>query len=352
MAIFPRTNIKQTTGPVRTSFGSFVEPGGRVAAYVRSTGMQDGDDSYLATNLVTTLNAGLARCRAGLGDTVFVLSSFGDFAALNLEDGRIRWELNLGEAFGTKMPNFGFASSCLVDGDLVVIQAGGPEGKSYAALSRKNGEVQWTTGEAEQIGYSSPLLVEIGGTRQYVSLISNQLRSVDTEGVEIWTHPWPEGETHSMPVFIPPDKIYASGAEGVGAHLLQIEAEEGNVQVQEIWQSPFMRNHFSSSVIDGDHLYGFDNATLKCIALSDAKMAWGKRGFGKGSLILADDLLYVLSDRGQLVLAKATPDGYEETGSVQALEGRCWTSPTLSGGRLYLRNHTEMVVYDLKGQKG
>ena len=108
-----------------------------------------------------------------------------------------------------------------------------------------------------------------------------------------------------------------------------------------------MRNHFSSSVYHDGHIYGFDNATLKCISLEDGKMKWGKRGMGKGSLILADGRLVVLTDQGKLLLAKATPDGWEETGSLQALEGKCWTSPTLANGRLYLRNHTEMVSYEV-----
>ena len=66
-------------------------------------------------------------------------------------------------------------------------------------------------------------------------------------------------------------------------------------------------------------------------------------------LIGADGLLFVLSDQGRLVLLEATPDSYVERGSVQALEGRCWTAPTLSGGKLYLRNNDEIVAYDVKG---
>ena len=110
-----------------------------------------------------------------------------------------------------------------------------------------------------------------------------------------------------------------------------------------------MRNHFSSSIVHGDHIYGFDNATLKSIAVDDAGLAWAKRGLGKGSLIFADDKLVVLSDRGKLLLLEATPEGYVEKGSVQAMEGLSWTAPTLADGKLYLRNHTEMVVFDLKG---
>ena len=152
-----------------------------------------------------------------------------------------------------------------------------------------------------------------------------------------------------MPLFVAPDKIFASGAEGVGATLVRITEDGDKAKAEEVWQTRFMRNHFSSSVVQDGHIYGFDNATLKCLSVESGEMAWAKRGLGKGSLILVDRHLLVLSDRGQLLLLKATPDGYEEKGSVQALEGKSWTSPTLSHGRLYLRNHTEIVSYDLEG---
>ncbi len=76
---------------------------------------------------------------------------------------------------------------------------------------------------------------------------------------------------------------------------------------------------------------------------------WAKRGFGEGSLILADGHLIILSERGQLVQARATPDGFEEKGRFQALDGKCWTSPALAGGKLYIRNLQQMMSLDLKG---
>ena len=196
------------------------------------------------------------------GGEVYVMSSFGDFASLDARDGTVRWKLSLTEVFGTEQPMFGFSSSCLVDGNRVILEAGGPEGKSYASLDRKNGEVQWTTGEAKQIGYSSPLVVEIGGIHQYVTVLPGRLRAVDADGKEVWSHSLGEGSAIAMPIFIAPDKIFASGPEALGAHLLQVETEEGRASVQELWMNAFMRNHFSSSVVDGDYLYGFDNAPL------------------------------------------------------------------------------------------
>ncbi|MEM8961512.1 MAG: hypothetical protein AAGD38_08550 [Acidobacteriota bacterium] len=98
----------------------------------------------------------------------------------------------------------------------------------------------------------------------------------------------------------------------------------------------------------GDHLYGVDNATLRAVQVEDGGLAWAKRGLGKGSLIAAGDLLYVLGDRGVLALVEARGDGYHEHGRVQAMTGRSWTAPSLADGVLYLRDQDEIVAYDLR----
>ena len=109
-----------------------------------------------------------------------------------------------------------------------------------------------------------------------------------------------------------------------------------------------MRNHFSTSVYLNGFLYGFDNATLKCIDAADGSMQWRARGLGRGSLISADEMLIVLGERGQLALVEATPGAYNELARAQVLRGKCWTSPTLAHGKLYLRNQEEIVCLDLQ----
>lgn len=282
------------------------------------------------------------------GDTVYVLGSVGTLMALSAADGSPRWRLELTEAFGSKIPVFGFSGSVIVDSGKVILEGGGQQGKSFAAVDAKTGQVVWTLGDGgAEPGYGSPLPVDLVKKRQYVHFIGGKLRSVDAAGREVWSYPWPEVETHAIPVFVPPDRILGSGVEGAGAVLLEIHDGPSGATVGEVWKNPTFRTHFNAAVLHGDHLYGFDNATLKCVSVKDGALAWSKRGLGKGSLILAEGHLLVLSDDGRLVVAEATPRAWVEKGSVQALQGRCWTPPALSGGRLFLRNHTGMVAYDL-----
>lgn len=289
------------------------------------------------------------------GDTVYVLDSRGTFAALAVADGAERFRVSLTEKVGSEMPYWGFSTSPIVDGDHVIVEGGGPAGKAFAALDRKSGALVWTYGDGPA-GYNSPLAVELFGAREFVYILNKKLAAFDRGGHELWSYPWPEGETHAMPVFVAPNRIFASGVEGVGATLLEIRRDGEAFQVAEVWKESAMRNHFSSSLVHDGHVYGFDNATLKCLSLKDGKLAWAQRGsgqgspgFGKGSLILADGKLFVLTELGQLVLVEATPAAYREKARHQVLEGRCWTAPSLAGGRLYLRNHQEMVSLAVKG---
>ena len=99
-----------------------------------------------------------------------------------------------------------------------------------------------------------------------------------------------------------------------------------------------MKNKFSSSILHDGHLYGFDEKTLTCIDVETGAVRWKTRGLGHGSLVYADERLYVLGDKGILVLVEATPDEYRETGRIQPFRAKAWTLPTVDSGRLFIRN--------------
>ncbi len=285
------------------------------------------------------------------GDVVYVLSATGRLHALKTKDGSRLWEVELGKELGSRTPNRGFASSPLVDGDLLLLEAGGTEGKAVAALEKKTGKVRWTALEGKP-GYVTPLAVTIDGLRQYVFVrtIEGDIVSFRADGTVHWRYLWKTGAIAS-PLFLAPNRIFASASEDVGAVLLEIgkaDGSQGTAAVREVWNSRVMKNHFSSSVLYEGHIYGFDNASLKCIVAETGEQKWVRRGYGKGSLIAADGLLYVLSDQGQLILAEATPAGFEEKGKIKVMEGKTWTAPVLSHGRIYLRDEDEMIALDVR----
>ena len=175
--------------------------------------------------------------------------------------------------------------------------------------------------------------------------------SVTPAGKVVWTHPFaPDSSVKpALPIFVEPDLLFVSASYDIGALTLRMKSNADSIGVEEVWQSRVMRNHFNSSVPLDGHIYGFDNATFKCIEASTGEQKWAKRGrMGKGSLIYADGHLLVLTETGRLLLVEATPESYVEKAAVQLLEGRCWTAPALSDGRLFLRNRDEMLALDLR----
>jgi outer membrane protein assembly factor BamB len=283
------------------------------------------------------------------GNRVYMLSSRGRLAALDTASGDTVWRLEYEEAFGSELPTWGFSTAPLVDGDLLIMEVGGSGARAIAALDKDTGELHWTAQEGT-IVYSSPILVELGGIRQFVFLLQQKTVALNREGEEIWSAPFaPEGTIKpAMPLFIAPDKIMVAASYDIGAKVVRLGTEGGTPTAEDLWSSRYMRNHFNSSIALDGHIYGFDAATLRCLDAQTGERGWAKRGLGKGSLIFADGLFIVLSERGKLVLLEATSEGYRELAAHQVLEGRCWTPPSLWEGRLYVRNHTEIVCLDLQ----
>ena len=281
-------------------------------------------------------------------DSVFALGAEGKLYALDAGDGTKLWAHNFVEEFDSKIPTWGFSSSPLIEGDLVLVEAGGTDEKSIVAFDKKSGDVVWTT-HTDEVGYSSPIAIDFGGVRQIIFLTSKTLLSVAPEDGQIyWKYAWPEGINIATPIFIPDDKIFISASYDKGAVLLKMTADEDRIGIEEVWKSRVMKNHFNSSVLQGDYLYGFDNAILTCIEANTGEEQWQQRGFEKGSLLLADGHLIILGEDGKLALAEASPNEYIEKARFQLFDDKCWTVPTLAGGRLYLRTQKEMVCLDLR----
>ena len=282
------------------------------------------------------------------GDSVFALGAEGKLYALDAHSGTELWSHNFVEEFGSSVPTWGFSSSPIVEGDLVLVEAGGKNEQAIVAFDKKSGDVVWTT-HTDDVGYSSPISIDFGGVRQIIFLTSKTLLSVAPENGQIyWKYSWPEGINIATPIFIPDDKIFISASYDKGAVLVRMIAAGDGIGIEEVWKSRVMKNHFNSSVLQDDYLYGFDNAILTCIEVNTGEEQWQHRGFDKGSLLLADGHLIILGEGGKLGLAEANPSEYREKALFQLFDDKCWTVPTLAGGRLYLRTQQEMVCLDLR----
>ena len=287
------------------------------------------------------------RSTPAVDDTrVYALSSNGKLVSAAKDSGAVLWALDLVEQVNGKRPRRGYTTSPLLDGDLLLMEVGGEEGHAFAAIDTATGKVVWTALDGSP-GYTSPLAAQIGSVRQFMFVRGDKISGVDRRGVPLWSFDWSAG-TIAMPLFVPPDKVFVSAAGDVGGLVVRITKDGNGFKAEEVWRNRLLKNHFNASVALDGYLYGFDNASLKCVSVETGEQQWVHRGYGKGSLILAEGKLFILSDQGVLIQAAASPHGFKEAGRVQALNGKSWTSPTLAAGRIYLRNHEEMVSFDVK----
>ncbi len=286
------------------------------------------------------------------GNWLYAVGANGKLVALSTSNGKMIWSHDLVKEFASEIPSWGASTSPLIEGDLVLVNVGGKSGYALVAFNKKDGSVVWKAFTDRQ-GYSSPIAATIGGVRQIILFSGTSLVSVSVQGKVYWKYPWRTSYDANIatPLFIPPDKIFISTGYDVGAAVLKITVADGTPDFKEIWKSKVMQNHFNSSVHHQGHIYGFDNAILKCIDPNNGTEKWKVSGFGKGSLILADENLIVLGDAGQLAMVEATPTAYKEIAKVPAMRGKTWTMPALADGKLYLRSQKEIAVYDLTAAK-
>jgi len=282
---------------------------------------------------------------------VVMVGTQGRVLAVDAVSGETRWQRDLVEELAAKLPSYGYASSPLAVDGAIVLEVGG-ENAAFVAFDRGTGETLWATGN-DGSAYSSPIEVAIGGVRQIVFWSGQGLRSVSPEdGRLLWRYDHEmlcpvSGEplNTGTPILVAPDRIFL--ASGAGAALIQPVRRGESFEVRTIWESRWMRSDVNTAVLVGDHVYGFDGSFLECLDVGTGKVRWRARGFGKGSLIAADGRLIVLGESGNLGLVRATPEGFVLEARADVLHGKSWTTPSLAGGRLFLRNHEELVCLDL-----
>lgn len=280
------------------------------------------------------------------GGSVFALGAFGNLYSLDAETGRTLWQHDLRKEFGADVPNWGVASSPLVEGDKVIVPGGGGKNRAFLAFDGTSGELVWSSGRALP-AYASPIAATIGGVRQIVFFIAAGLVGVAAEdGRQLWSAPWATSYdvNAATPLFVPKSGLFVSSGYDTGAALLQIVVEEGEFRAYQLWRNRSLRNTWSTSVRVGQYLYGFDGSILKCLDILTGEVQWRGRAGPEGTLIFADGRLIVLSGDGTLRLVEASPGAFRSSAESRISNERTWAAPALADGVLYVRAWKELVA--------
>ena len=285
------------------------------------------------------------------GGQVYAYGASGDLSALDAATGKMIWKVNVLQQLGGRNITWGLSESPLVLSDRILVQAGG-RNASIVAVSRKDGSVIWRS-QSDEAGYSSAVLHEFGGVPQAIFFTANRGLAVDTrDGRLLWSYDRVANRTANAATPIARgNKVFFSSDYGTGAGLVELAASGKNVTAREVYFTREMRNHHSSSVLVGDHLYGFSGAILTAMKFDTGEVAWRDRSVGKGSLVYAGERLYLYSENGVVGLAEANTAGYREHGRFQIRTGSLptWSHPVVANGKLFLRDQDTLYAYDVRG---
>ncbi len=284
------------------------------------------------------------------GDRLYAQGATGVLLCLEAQTGKKVWQQDLLKLSGVDCPKHGFCACPLIVGDRLFVHPGGPNGKSIAALDKKDGSVIWQSLD-DPIGPSSPVYVEVGGTPQVIFFTGAAAIGVaPQDGKLLWRYPWKTQFDLNIATPIEHDgKVFISSNYGTGGAVFRLNQ---TTEPETIWKAKSMQNHISTSVLFEGNLYGFSEQRLRCVDFETGAIKWDKADLGRGSLLVANGQLIVLGEHGQLVLARATPDGYTEISRCQVFDEKTltWTVPVLSGGRLFVRSEYALRAFDLSSK--
>jgi outer membrane protein assembly factor BamB len=349
--------------PVGGGYASFVIARGR-AFTIEQRGAQEVAAAYdVLTGRELWTNRWTAAFREMMGGDgpratpmwddgrVYVLGGQGELRVLDEETGNTLWRTNILQDAGAENLQWGMAASPLIVDDTVVVLPGGPNGRSIVAYDKRRGTSAWSALDDRQ-SYSSPMLVTLGGVRQILVFSATRLVGVTPDAGELlWEYPWKTmyDVNASQPVVLGDHRVFISTGYGTGAAVVELTpAAGGRFSVREVWRNIRMKNQFTSSVLHDGFLYGLDESILACVNAETGEPMWKGGRYGYGQVMLVDGHLIVLTEDGNVVLVRATPESHQEVVRFPVLDGKTWNHPAMAYGYLLVRNVNEMAAFDLR----
>ena len=226
-------------------------------------------------------------------------------------------------------------------------------GLGVAALKKKTGKLIWQTKRLQDpAAYTSLVKASLCGKDQYVLVTGTRVAGIAPEDGKVLWQADRKGKTAVVPTpIIDGDHVWVTSGYGVGSHLFRVSESGGNFAAEEVYASKKLKNEFGGAIKVGDHVYASSGVMFVCLDFKSGEVAWRKRSIGGGGLLYADGHLYLRNDRGTLALIEANPESYNlksKFDQPDRSERKCWATPVISGGRLYLRDQDTLLCYDIK----
>jgi outer membrane protein assembly factor BamB len=310
------------------------------------------------------------------GDRVYTLGAMGRLTALEAATGRVIWHKDFVRDFGAEVPSWGMASAPLVDGDRLIVVAGGEPDAKVMAFNKHTGEEIWRAlSSAWEPGYNQPTIIEAAGVRQLIIWHPRAVSALDpATGRVYWDVPSEVdmGMTVATPVRSGPFLLVTSFYNG--ARMLRLDLTRPGATM--LWSgksnsevdTDTIHSTISTPVIDGDYIYGIDShGELRCLEAATGRRVWESQAlirerarWATAFLVKNGDRYFINNDRGELVIARLSPKGFEEISRTQLIEPTHpyarrrelgavhWSHPAYANRHVFVRNDRELLKASLE----
>jgi len=281
---------------------------------------------------------------------LFVMSGLGELSCFKQKDLSMVWKKNILDDFDASNITWGINEAPLIVDDMVIATPGG-EKNNLIALNKKTGKTVWTTaGEGDLSAYCSPMYIEEHGI--IVTMTANHIIGVDAKsGVKLWsyeqTNRW---SVHANTPIYSDNMLLCTSGYGKGSVMLKLNA--GGKAVEKVWFAEKLDNRMGAMVKIGDYAYGSGdkNRYWYCVDWNTGEIKYEAKGMAMGNIIYNDGMLYMYTDRGEMVLAKENPEKLDVISRFNITMGTAqhWAHPVIYKGLLYVRHGDTLMAYNLK----
>ena len=281
---------------------------------------------------------------------LYALGATGEFRCFEAATGEVRWGLNILADNDAENLQWGMSSSPLIKDEQVILLPGGPLNRSVVSYHRLTGQFLWGSLSDKQ-AYAAPIQAELAGKDQVLVVTASRVVGLaPKDGALLWEYPWQTSyDVNSVePLVLGSNRFFISSGYGHGAAVVEIVPSGEDFVARTVWTNNRMKNKFNGSVLHENHVYGLDEGILACMDIVTGERKWKRGRYGYGQVLLASGHLVVLTETGDLVLVEANPKEHRELARFSALTGKTWNYPIIVGGRLLVRNTSQMACFDIR----
>lgn len=281
-------------------------------------------------------------------NAVYSLGATGILNSLHPVTGARLWRRNICEDAGSEMVEWGMSSSPLIYGDMLIVDAGGFQGRAVLAYNKDTGDIEWAS-DSHQAGYMSPRIETIGGQLHLLIFHGDGLAGFDPDtGKKLWEYPWTnQYKINVAQPMLFGDSIFLSSGYESGCVLIRPATLTGG-KPAEVWaRNKNMKLKFNEAVQRDNYVYGLDDGILACLDVTSGQRKWKGGRYRFGQVLIWNDKLVVQAEAGYVAIVEASPEKFTEVARLDALDDRTWNVPVVNRGRLFVRNAAEAACYEL-----